>query len=665
MAAAWLNNHVTWALLQLHAAVGAALDGVSGLSDTLARMRWRVRLQKLTQRPGESGSIGKMRSLGKVLVIGVAALAQYGSCAWAADSRISVLTGDQVIQILDDTVEWYRALGTQQQNATQPSDLLLLFANRQTADKVVSLAFDIARANAELLSSESSAQASTVTTSASQALNLQQSQLDDDLKSVQQEMADDRSKLAKAGKDRPNIEAKLLELQGELAMASARKNLLDTMGEFVRSGDPKTANANALKAQIDAIAATVPAAGVNVASAAAPAAAGAAANSTAAPTSVSAASSTGGRAGIWDLGTEVFRQRNKVSAIEGIDQRTAALADTFHQISVAPRAQLQAYSSRSATLAAQADHASGAALKGLRDQFDTLAWLFKQTSDILLPLGKEQILLKQYRHNLANWHDSAEKQYHDAMMALAARLALVAGILAVVFVLGELWRRAVLRYAHDSHRRYQLLLVRTIVVWTIAVAVICLSFVTEISTFATFAGLLTAGIAVAMQSVLVSVVGYFFLIGKYGIRVGDRIQIGTVVGEVMDIGLVRLHLREINSQGPLGATGRVVAFANLVVFQTSGGLFKQVSNADISFRETSLPLPSVGDYSALKAKLLQALGVAVGESSADNAPQVQMRLVNGHMEALIRYPVTFKDAAEIDERVAQAVLGAIDAESRD
>ncbi|HTB69231.1 MAG TPA: hypothetical protein VK727_23620, partial [Steroidobacteraceae bacterium] len=73
----------------------------------------------------------------------------------------------------------------------------------------------------------------------------------------------------------------------------------------------------------------------------------------------------------------------------------------------------------------------------------------------------------------------------------------------------------------------------------------------------------------------------------------------------------------------------------------------------------------VGDYSALKAKLLQALGVAVGESSADNAPQVQMRLVNGHMEALIRYPVTFKDAAEIDERVAQAVLGAIDAESRD
>src|SRR6267143_461744 len=75
----------------------------------------------------------------------------------ASTARASVLTGEQVVQILDETVDWYRTLGTQQQNATQPSDLLILFANRQTADKVVVLAFDIARANAELLSSEAGA----------------------------------------------------------------------------------------------------------------------------------------------------------------------------------------------------------------------------------------------------------------------------------------------------------------------------------------------------------------------------------------------------------------------------------------------------------------------------------------------------------------------------
>jgi small-conductance mechanosensitive channel len=269
------------------------------------------------------------------------------------------------------------------------------------------------------------------------------------------------------------------------------------------------------------------------------------------------------------------------------------------------------------------------------------------------------VLLTQYRHNLANWRDSVQKQYAEAWMALGVRVGIVAAILAVVLGLGEVWRRAVLRYAHDSHRRYQLLLVRTIVVWTVVLAVICLSFVTQISTFATFAGLLTAGLAVAMQSVLVSVVGYFFLIGKYGIRVGDRIQIGTVVGEVLDIGLVRLHLRELNPQGPLGATGRVVAFANLIVFQTSGGLFKQVADADLSWHETTVPLPMLSDFAALKSKLVAALGTAVGAHSAENAPQVQMRLTGGHLEALIRYPVTFKHAAEIDERVAQAVVGTL------
>src|ERR1700733_11655903 len=110
-----------------------------------------------------------MKNLSKVILLGAVGLAQYAAGAQASDSRVSVLTGDQVIQILDETVEWYRALGTQQQNATQPSDLLILFANRQTADKVVSLAFDIARANAELLSSEAGTQAAAGGTTASQS----------------------------------------------------------------------------------------------------------------------------------------------------------------------------------------------------------------------------------------------------------------------------------------------------------------------------------------------------------------------------------------------------------------------------------------------------------------------------------------------------------------
>src|SRR6202035_5576469 len=130
----------------------------------------------------------------------------------------------------------------------------------------------------------------------------------------------------------------------------------------------------------------------------------------------------------------------------------------------------------------------------------------------------------------------------------------------------EVWRRAVLRYVQDTRRRYQFLLLRKIALWCLGVVIIGFAFASELGSVVTFAGLITAGLAVAMQSVLVSIVGYFFLIGKYGIRVGERIQIGAVVGEVIDLGLVRMHLMELNSQGPLGPPGRVVAFANLIVF---------------------------------------------------------------------------------------------------
>jgi len=594
------------------------------------------------------------------------------------DSRVSVLTAEEVIQILDDTVDWYRTLGTQQQNATQPSDLLILFANRQTADKVVALAFEIARANAELLSSEANAGQSDSAPSSPQALSQQQNQLDTQRQAIQDEINADRQRGASSGKAKQDIEAKLPELQGELAMVQARKNLLDTMAEFVNESNPKGAGANALKAHIDAIAATIPAASANPPSASPPGGSPSAASAATSPMALAPSTTVPARSGIWELGSNVLKLRGKIQTIEAVDQHTAALAATFEKISAPPLKILKTYTARSDALASQADNAGSTVLKGLRSEFDTLAWLFKETSAILIPLTKEQVLLQQYRHNLANWRDATERQYRDAWAALGVRLGVLAGMLAVIFVLAEVWRRAVLRYAHEARRRYQLLLIRKIVMWTAVIAIVGLSFATEISSFATFAGLLTAGVAVAMQSVLVSVVGYFFLIGKYGIRVGDRIQIGAVVGEVIDIGLVRMHLMELNTQGPLGPTGRVVAFANLIVFQASGGLFKQIPGVNLSWHEMTLSLPAVDDYAALKEKLLAAVGSVASEyreeivrqtkeierttatvPANDAAPQVQMHLADGHMQALIRYPVHLKHAAEIDERVSAAVLKVI------
>jgi small-conductance mechanosensitive channel len=591
-------------------------------------------------------------------------------------TQVSVLSASEVVEILDRTSAWYRTLGLPQQNSLEPSEVLILYANRQIADKVVDLVVELARADAELLSSEANAAPASADKSAATSLKQQRDQLAAQRQSIQQEITADQQKRSSAGGAGKELETKLAELQGELAMNAARANLLDTMGEFVNQRDPKSADAEALKAHIDAIAASIPLA------AAAPApqtgTTPAATSPAASALLNSAVERSGVRDGIWDLAKNVFDLRAKIKAIEVIDARSKDLTDLFAKYSEAPRARLQSYAAGSDALASAADSATGVALQNLRSQFDTLAWLFKQTSSILLPLSKERVLLEQYRHNLGSWRDTTLRQYHEAWQVLAARLGIVVGLLASVFLLAEVWRRAVLRYVHEPRRRYQFLLVRTIVMWVVILAIVGLSFVTEISSFATFAGLITAGVAVAMQSVLVSIVGYFFLIGKYGIRVGDRVQIGNVIGEVMDLGLVRMHLMEFHGEGPLGPTGRVVAFPNLIVFQATGGLFKQLPGVNLSWHEITLPLPAVSDYTALKQRLLAAVrdvtkeyrseierqsreiqDMSLSGAGADAEAHVQMHIVDGHMQALIGYPVHSQHAADIDERVSQALLAVL------
>jgi small-conductance mechanosensitive channel len=617
--------------------------------------------------------------LGSMLCAAAAAAAEPTKPEPAKPGRVSPLTAEQLVQILDETVDWYRTLGAQQQSATQPSDLLILYANRQTADQVIGLAFDIARANAELLSrdAEQGSQSSAASSSPQALQQVEQrseergKELDEEMKALQRSLA------SATGARRTELAAKLNELKSELDMVNAQKNLFDTMAQFVYDNDAKRAGVSALKARIDAIAASIPAASAVPGPTPATTSAAGTPAATPAPTLESSAALSG--LGIWELAQGAFALRKKLATIDDIDRRTAALQKTFLEVRAAPNTQLQDLSARSDALASAAKDAKGETLKTVRDQIDTLAWLFMQTSAIALPLSKESVLLAQYRENLGNWRDTVKRQWGELLAVLRARLGVLLLMLATVFLVGEIWRRLVIRYTKDPRHRYELLLLKNFVQWTLVILIVGLTLITRLSSFATFAGLITAGLAVAMQSVLVSLVGYFLLIGKYGVRVGDRVQVGNVVGEVINLGLVRMHLMELSSQGPLGPTGRVVAFANSIVFQSSGGLFRQIPGVNLTWHESTLSLPPGCDYAKLKSALLEALTAIVGEHrdevarqtqtlkdatsshAADElAPQVQLKFSSTGVQAEVRYPVPLERAGEVDERVSEELLKVVD-----
>jgi small-conductance mechanosensitive channel len=84
---------------------------------------------------------------------------------------------------------------------------------------------------------------------------------------------------------------------------------------------------------------------------------------------------------------------------------------------------------------------------------------------------------------------------------------------------------------------------------------------------ATFLGLLTAGLAIALKDPLVNLVGWMLIIWQRPFAVGDRIQIGRHAGDVMDLTVFRFTLAEVgNWVHPDQITGRIVHIPNGKVF---------------------------------------------------------------------------------------------------
>jgi small-conductance mechanosensitive channel len=90
-----------------------------------------------------------------------------------------------------------------------------------------------------------------------------------------------------------------------------------------------------------------------------------------------------------------------------------------------------------------------------------------------------------------------------------------------------------------------------------------------VQSVATYLGLLSAGLAIALQDPVVNMAGWLFIIGRRPFVVGNRIQVGSITGDVIDISLFQFSLVEIGG-GRINAeqsTGRVIHMPNGIVFK--------------------------------------------------------------------------------------------------
>jgi small-conductance mechanosensitive channel len=583
------------------------------------------------------------------------------------------LDSTQLIQFLNQTIDWYRHATSVQQTATEPDDFVLLNDNAQIANQIVGLSFEFARAEAADIDKQSSTKGgqnnSQNRSTGSPALLQLEANLDKQTGDLQAEVDSLRKKLdAASGKKRQQLQSQLAETEAELNLANTRSEQVHNMAEFLKGTSVTGFGATGLQAQIQALTESVPAAS-------APSNSNEASSAKQQPNPAAiAAANKPAPSGIWESTADVYGLSQKINTVDEVVRQTKGLAAKSKDLRAPLVSSIKELVAQGDQLAKAADSSNQAQLAQQKQQIDALVAQFKQVSAAVTPLAKQGILLDLYQKNLNTWGSTLRSRRLVEIKGLLVRLAFLAFVIAIVIVASMLWQRAVYRYVQERRRRYQLLLLRKFVLWFLIAIIVAFAFASRLGSVVTFAGLITAGVAVALQNVILAMVGYFFLIGRFGIRAGDRVQIGDVTGEVIDIGLVRMHLMELRG-GDYVPTGRVVAFSNSIVFQPTSGLFKQIPGTNFLWHEITLTLSPDTDYSSAKERLLKVVEDVLADyrdelerqyramqstlfspSTEGLRPKAQLRFTTSAVEVVIRYPVDRQQAAEIDERVTRELI---------
>jgi small-conductance mechanosensitive channel len=115
------------------------------------------------------------------------------------------------------------------------------------------------------------------------------------------------------------------------------------------------------------------------------------------------------------------------------------------------------------------------------------------------------------------------------------------------------------------------------------------------SNFTVAMGILGAGIAFASQEVIGSFVGYLNIVTGSMFRIGDRVRIGDVVGDVLDIGMLRTTVMEIGEWVKADQyTGRIVTVANRMVF--AAPVFNYTQHWRYLWDEIMIPVTYISDW---------------------------------------------------------------------
>ena len=202
-------------------------------------------------------------------------------------------------------------------------------------------------------------------------------------------------------------------------------------------------------------------------------------------------------------------------------------------------------------------------------------------------------------------------------------------------------------------------------------------------------GLVTAGLAFALQNVVTSVAGYFVILRGNNFTVGDRITMGGVRGDVIALGFIQTTIMEMGQPPAVQSsdpavwvrsrqyTGRVVTVSNGEIFKSP--VFNYTRDFPYIWEEMAIPITYTADRTRAEAVLLEAADKhalkAADVSQAeldlmakryfiqvgDLTPQVYYRITDNWLELTVRFLYNVRGVRDLKDAMSRDILRGFDA----
>ena len=201
----------------------------------------------------------------------------------------------------------------------------------------------------------------------------------------------------------------------------------------------------------------------------------------------------------------------------------------------------------------------------------------------------------------------------------------------VIYALSRLAQRSVGRYVADVDTRYRVRKFVTFLGYLISVGVVVTIFSDRLAGLTVALGVAGAGIAFALQEVIASVAGW--VAASFGgfYSIGDRVQLGGIKGDVIDIGVLRTTLMELGQwvNGDL-YTGRIVRVANSFIFKEP--VYNYSADFPFLWDEITLPVRYGSNWEYTRKVLQQVVTEICGDYATESRTAWQEAITKYRLE---------------------------------